>query len=326
MRILICGVVTATLLYGGYWIVGSRSVLSGVETALAGMKQEGVADYASVSIRGFPSRFDLTVESPVLASRDGLVRWSAPFLQLFALSYRPNHLIAVWPHEQSVGVGTQTMTLTTADMRASAVFGYRLDLPLDHATLVAKDGRLLSDFGWSVGFTEARFATRLSPLAANAHDIGFAAEGVLPGAPGLPDATTAAPAALRIDATLEFDRPIDRNANQPLITAITIREARAISGAASLTASGDLAITETGSPEGRVMLRATEWETVIAVIAATGLIRPEIAPTYVAMLDQLATQSADPEVVHIPLDFRSGRMSLGPIPLGPAPRLSGYLQ
>ena len=75
MRILICGVVTATLLYGGYWIVGSRSVLSGVETALAGMKQEGVADYASVSIRGFPSRFDLTVESPVLASRDGLERW-----------------------------------------------------------------------------------------------------------------------------------------------------------------------------------------------------------------------------------------------------------
>jgi hypothetical protein len=39
------------------------------------------------------------------------------------------------------------------------------------------------------------------------------------------------------------------------------------------------------------------------------------------MLAELAKTSPDPGTVELPLAFQSGRMSFGPLPLGPAPQL-----
>jgi len=55
---------------------------------------------------------------------------------------------------------------------------------------------------------------------------------------------------------------------------------------------------------------------------AAGLIKPEVAPTWVNVFALLAAQTGDPEDLDLPLVFAKGRMSLGPLPLGPAPRMN----
>jgi hypothetical protein len=40
------------------------------------------------------------------------------------------------------------------------------------------------------------------------------------------------------------------------------------------------------------------------------------------MFALLAAQTGDPEDLDLPLVFANGRMSLGPLPLGPAPRMN----
>ena len=54
---------------------------------------------------------------------------------------------------------------------------------------------------------------------------------------------------------------------------------------------------------------------------ALGLVKPDIAPTVERMLEVIAAQSPDLDVINITLSCQDGRMSLGPLPLGPAPRL-----
>jgi len=57
------------------------------------------------------------------------------------------------------------------------------------------------------------------------------------------------------------------------------------------------------------------------ILVASGKVRPQLAPTVETMLEGLAKQTGDPEVLKIPLTMQDGWMSLGPLPLGPAPVL-----
>ena len=98
MRRLLVVVLVAALAWGGYWFVGARAVESGLTAWIDQRRAEGwAADYATLNTRGFPNRFDTTITDLQLADPHTGVAWTAPFFQILALSYRPNHVIAVWP-------------------------------------------------------------------------------------------------------------------------------------------------------------------------------------------------------------------------------------
>ena len=81
-----------------------------------------------------------------------------------------------------------------------------------------------------------------------------------------------------------------------------------------------------GLAEGRIELRLSNWRKAIPVAVALGLVTPEVAPTWENVFAVLSEQSASPEDLDLPLVFQRGRMSLGPLPLGPAPRLGDQRQ
>jgi hypothetical protein len=60
----------------------------------------------------------------------------------------------------------------------------------------------------------------------------------------------------------------------------------------------------------------------VPVLVAAGLITADAAPTVTRALELLVQQGNDPSVLTLPLAFQQGRMSLGPLPLGPAPFLN----
>ena len=98
------GLVTAlAVLYGGYWFVGQRAVERGAAAAFDQMAADGwEATHAGISTIGFPSRFDTTVTAPRLVDMATGVGWEAPWIQVFALSYLPNEVIALFPEEQAI--------------------------------------------------------------------------------------------------------------------------------------------------------------------------------------------------------------------------------
>ncbi len=319
MRILLTLSAVLMMFYCGYWVAGSRLLLTGVEVALNDAKAAGQIDYAGVSLKGFPSRFDVTVDAPSLTSPDGRLAWSAPFLQVMALSYRPTHVIAVWPHEQTVDVAGDTIAVTTVDMRASATVGATTALPLDHSTLEVKEGALASGAGWSARFADALFATRAAGADGTRHDLWLSVGGLDPvrscgAVPGLD---------LKGDATAGFSAPLDRFAAQAgaRVTDLSLKTLTVTMGTAQLTAAGDLTIGASRMPEGRILISVKDWTAFLNAAVAAGLIAPEVAPTWAEGLTRYAALSGDPKVLELPLVFQSGMMSLGPFPLGPAPAL-----
>lgn len=327
MRLLLWLTGLFAVLYGGYWVVGSRAVLSGVEAALAQMQAEGTADHGGLSLGGFPSRFDLTVTSPRLISHDGQAEWSAAFVQVFALAYRPNRLIAVWPHDQTLRLGQTTLAVTSVDMRASVALEASTALALDHAELAADELAVGTTPDWTARAERAVLASR-QVGGPSSHQLALVLTNLslAPGLRGAIDPAARLPATLpkvALDAVAAFDQPIDRTAGQtgPRLTGLQAISVSAEWGAMKLDAAGDVTFGPEGLAEGQIEVKARDWRQMLMLMTDTGLLDPDQAETFERGFTALALAGGDMDLLTIPVTFREGLTFVGPFPMGLAPRL-----
>lgn len=331
MRALLAVVLLAMLAWGGYWFVGARAVERGAEAFLAESRENGLAiEVGDLGVAGFPNRFDLTATGLALHDPASGFGWEAPFFQLFALSYRPNHLIAVWPDRQSLETPHGPLAIASDRMQASAVFQPGLALLLDRTAFVADAVEITLPGGGAARLAEARAALRGTVGRANHYDLGVALTGLAPDPELLArlDPGSALPPAIEsvtLDAELALEGPIDRAALQgapPGLRALEIRESRLAWGEIELRGTGRLTLLPDGLPEGRIELRVQGWRRLLTLAVAAGLVPERTAPTWEGMLAQMVETAGSAPWLELPLVFAGGRMSLGPLPLGPAPRLA----
>jgi hypothetical protein len=126
-----------------------------------------------------------------------------------------------------------------------------------------------------------------------------------------------------VDAELGFSAPLDRHAGrtQPRLVMLDLQGAALDWGDLRIAASGQLVPDAAGYAEGRIAISVENWRLGLAVAVAAGWIRPEVAPTWERALAILA-QTGTRGVLEVPLTLRKGRASLGPLPIGPAPRFA----
>lgn len=325
MRGLLWLVLAAAALWSGYWVVGSRAVESGAEAWFAEQSAQGlVAEKDSLWVQGYPNRFDLTVDGVRLYDPASGYGWTAPFAQILALSYRPHHVIAVFPPEQVFETPAQDLTLRSGKLQASAVLAPGSTTGLNRLTLVGDGIGLTSSLGWQTEARTLRFATKSLSEDGLEHEIGFEALDVTPD-PALSAALPEMPevlSKLRLDAVIGLQAPDPSAPGAPLqVSGIDLKEALMTWGDLGLFGKGRIAANADGLAEGRIDFRLTNWRKLMPLLAASGLISPEALPTWENALAMMAAQSGDAEVLELPLTMRAGRMSLGPLPLGPAPAL-----
>ena len=120
MRALLGIVLAVAGLWAGYWWVGSSAVERGAVDWFAAQEAKGmVARNGGIAVSGFPNRFDLTVTAPELANPAQGIGWSAPFAQVFAMTWKPWHIIAALPQEQTLRLPGQDVTITSTRLPAS---------------------------------------------------------------------------------------------------------------------------------------------------------------------------------------------------------------
>jgi hypothetical protein len=330
MRLLLAVIVIAALGWSAYWVIGQRGLAQGFADWFEARRAEGwVAEASEIEVRGFPNRFDTGFSDVVLADPSTGLAWEAPYFQLSALSYRPNHVIAVWPDEQLIATPQQKYRVEARDMRASLRVASRPDLALENLTLTAEFLQVTPE-------ARAGEETALSALTLAAerqrdrtYRLGLSAEGLTLSPPWRDrlDPESRLPAqisGLEADLTVTFDKVWDRSAIEvarPQPTRIKVDLVDGLWGQLHLQAAGEVDVTPEGLPEGEITLKARNWREMIAVAQAAGALPESLAPTVEKSLGLLARMNGNRKTLDIPLNFSGGRVRLGPIPLGPAPVL-----
>ncbi len=307
-------------LYSGYWFVAANAAREGAETALAEAGARGIeVQHQGLDLTGFPSRFDLTLTEPRVSGAGW--RWQAPFAQVFALSYSPWKLISALPNTQRLEVAGQGIEIASTRMQASLFLRPETVLPLDRFDAVMEGASLRGEAGWALGFASANASLIAQEGGAQA---AFRMLEIVPDQRVTAALNGALPAVVeRFDvlADLGLSQPLGLRAEPAALTGVTLREAHLVWGPLKLTAAGALVPDPQGLAEGMVDLRVEGWQQGLAAAEAAGVVPEHFRVMLRSVLENLAAQSDQPGVLKLPLVMAQGQMRLGPLPLGPAPRL-----
>lgn len=325
--------VLAALGWGSYWYVGASALDRGFADWLGTRRASGwVAEAATLETRGFPNRFDTTFEDLELGDPGTRVGWSAPMFQLLQLSYKPGHVIAIWPGTQRIALPDQQIELVSEALRGSFEVGADLALPVRAVTIEARTALFSSSHGWQTALHAGQLSMRESPapIAAHSYDFYLDASDITPpadmlarlgAAVRLPDAI----AHVRLAGSVAFDKRWDRSAVEharPQPRQIRVDDAVLRWGDLALHASGALDIGADGLPSGELAVQATNWRAIVAVLEASGRIEAAQVATLTQGLELLAMLSGDPETLDVPLGFSRGLINIGPVPIAQAPKIA----
>ncbi len=329
MRKLVGLVVLLAVVWSGLWVVATQGIERGLSGWLADRAAEGwQAETASIATSGYPGRIAVRLDELALADPDTGLAWTAPTFSFSAPAYAPTRVTAIWPDDQTIASPIERINIASEVMEAGLGLDGGMSLVLDTSDMVLRDIRLDSTRGWQAALDAGTLTTRRLSDQPLAHDIRFAATGVTPSqralrqfdpAALLPNTITS----LELSSVTAFDAPWDRRAveeRRPQITAIALEKLRAEWGTMVLEAAGDLSVDPEGIPDGRVDVRAVNWRDMVDVLRGTELVPEGLLPTIERGLEILAGLSGNPNTIDAPLSFQNGFMSLGPVPLGPAPR------
>ncbi len=217
-------------------------------------------------------------------------------------------------------------------MRGSFMVAPDPALPLSEVTMEAEAARFASSKGWETGLSAGLVAMRQSAEAQlpNSYDLYLDASDITPSAEILAQLGGVAdlPAVIahaRIEATVAFDKRWDRTAIEdarPQPRQVRLDALSAHWGDLDLRATGTLTIDADGMPSGEIAVQATNWREMVAILEASGKIDPDYVGTLTKGLELLAALKGDPETLDVPLGFKRGLMSIGPVPIGPAPKIA----
>ncbi|MCU4654899.1 DUF2125 domain-containing protein [Roseibacterium sp. SDUM158016] len=330
LRRVIVGLAVLAALASGLWFVSARGIERVVTGWLEARAAEGwLVRYEDLGVTGFPSRFRTEFTAMELADPETNWVWTLPALTLEQRAFRPDHLRATWPATQELSSPDQRLTITAATMTSELDVQPSAGFALDLSDTVLADVAVESDAGWRMTLPQGHLTMARRDGEASFYDVSFSASEF---APPAPFRTRLDPAAilpetisvLDYEAGMRFDRPWDIRAiedRRPQITYLDLKELEAVWGGLLLRAAGTLDVDASGLPEGEIALRAENWRDMIAMAVNAGIIPERMRGTAEGLLGVVAGLSGDPEVIDAALGFSGGRMFLGPLPLGPAPRL-----
>ncbi len=328
MKLLFRLIVLAALGWSGFWLFGYMTLSSTLPAWFEDRRAEGwAAEYDDLSVSGFPSRLDSTFENLTLADPQTGVAWDAPFFNMHALTYRPHHVIAVWPNSQTLAIPSEKLTVTSGDMRASLVLIPGTDLTLNRTNVAIESLGITSSADWQMTASALNLAMHRDENDANTYRLALKADKLTPPAGyNLPDNVDLPRSftSFRADLTASFDRPWDRSAiekSRPQPTALDLTLAEIIWGDLQLHAAGKVTIDTSGYPSGEVTIRAVNWRDILDVARLSGQIPVSVIDTVEQALGFIAQLSGNANELDIPLTFANGATKLGPLPIGPAPRI-----
>lgn len=322
MKRLLAVIIVATLAYSGWWFYAAYNLRSSVADWFTTQRAAGAqVDYADLTVRGFPNRTDLTITEPMIIAADGPFGWSAPFLQILALSYNQRHVIVALPDTQTLTTGKGEVAVTSDGMLASVIHDngavVRSNLESTVLNMTGPDHALaMADVNAALQKIDAnpasyRVAISIGSLAATSPQV---AQNISP----------ESLASLRAELELSFDHPLTADAFAgalPQVTGMTLTRSEISYGAVTFKVTGDASFDAAGRATGEVTLTAENWHDAISNARENGDLPAVLSEGIIELLSMLSTFSGARDALDVTLGLDRGTVLIGPIPVGKLPPL-----
>lgn len=326
-KLIGCCVIFAVL-WSGWWFLASTTAERAVQNWLSARQSEGwQAEVRQITRSGFPVKLSMLINAPKLADPATGIALQMDHLTLSAPAWWPGDVTLTLPDTPIRMASLNGLIDLQADEGQAILHlhpGPSLQLETMEATsglwqITTPQGALLSGSDFTTSMVQDADTPERYTLDINTKDL-------TPGTLlriGVPSDWPLKFDAFTAQITATFDTAWDRHAladRRPQPRQITISDADIRWGALRLGASGDLDVDANGLPTGTLALKVEQWREAVNIAQASGVLAAGFRPQAETVLGMLANMGGDPETLNLTLSFKGGAMSMGPIPLGPAPR------
>ncbi|WP_171232894.1 DUF2125 domain-containing protein [Ruegeria sp. HKCCA4812] len=327
---LIRVLIFVSLAWSAYWFVAGYGLRSAITGWFEQQEARGwQADFSNVATAGYPTHHMTRLNNLALADPVNGTAWSADWIEFKSP--------AIWPGRQILRFADTPQRLSYFDQTSTIVADELLaELQLQPGVSLVLEKMALTAGAWLVTENSTKLASgdtlslimEQTPIS-EAYSITARADGFTPGenlralmhsASSLPQSFET----LELDMVTTFDKVWSRSAledSRPQPVAIDLRLAEIKWGELRLFATGDLDVDAQGIPTGEIAVKAENWRDMIAMANAAGALPDQAVDPVTRGLNFLAGLGGNPNALDLQLNFRDGFVALGPLPLGPAPRL-----
>lgn len=330
MRRVIRVIIFIGVLWSAYWFVAGYGLRAAITGWFDQQQARGwLADFSDVATAGYPTHHVTRLNNPALADPVNGTAWRADWIEFESP--------AIWPGRQVLRFAETPQRLSYYDQTSTIVADELIaELQLQPGVSLVLEKLALTAGAWSVTENTTALAAgdTLSLIMAQtslpeAYAITARADGFTPGdrlralmnsAASLPQSFET----LELDMVTTFSKVWDRSAledSRPQPVAIDLRLAEIKWGGLRLFAAGKLDVDAQGVPSGEIAVKAENWRDMIDMANAAGALPDQAVDPVTRALNFLAGLGGNPNALDLRLIFRDGFVALGPVPLGPAPRL-----
>ena len=328
---LIGFIVVLALLWVGWWAIASTGLQRGISKWFEARRAEGwQADVARIDKKGFPLRLQAQLNDVALADPRSGLGVSMTQLDIATPVYWPGYVTVALP-ETPVTLASPALrtTLTANDAVADLRLRPGASLQLESLALNGGTWAVDTPIGSVAGADDIAFSMVQQTRGAPVYDLKVDAKSLTPGAIprgflGLPADWPLAFETFTGTMSVAFDKVWDRSAlnrSRPQPRAITLDLLQFVWGDVKIQASGDLTIDAAGLATGTVSVKAENWPALLDMAQNAGYVRQDFRPQAEQMLGALAQMSGKTNGLDLAITLDDGRMSMGFIPLGRAPRI-----
>lgn len=330
MRGLIRVFIFVALAWTGYWFIAGYGLRNAITSWFDTQQDRGwQADFSQAGTAGYPLHHMTRLDNPALADPVNGTAWSADWIEFQSPAIWPGRQVLRFADTpQRLSYFDQTATIEADDLQAELQLQPGVALVLEKMALTAQAWSITEDTdALAAGNSISLVMEQASPPAA--YVISAKIDGFTPGdgLRGLMRSATTLPQSfetLELDMTATFDKAWDRSAleqGRPQPVRIDLRLAEVKWGELRLFAAGELDVDAQGIPTGEVAIKAENWRDMIAMANAAGALPDQAVDPVTRALHFMAGLGGNPNALDLQLNFRDGFVALGPLPLGPAPRL-----
>ncbi|OAN80548.1 hypothetical protein A8B82_00415 [Sulfitobacter sp. EhC04] len=330
MRRLVILLISVALLWSAWWAGASYALRQGAVAWLQDRRAAGWQAEAKVTQSGFPLRLRSVAQGVALSDPVSGNAVSADRITLSAPTYWPGFVTLDLPQTPIIiTLSGQPFRLRAQDSDARLRLRPGTALQLENAALHSGPWLLSSAQGAWLSADSLALTAQQETSAETVYAFDLGAAALTPGDAlrGLLNLSSDWPAAFdsfALHGTIRFDRPLDREAltglpAQPRAVELDRLDLRW--GALALSGEGSVTIDAAGVPTGNVTLRLARWQEMIDLAERSGLLHPDRRDQVQLVMGGLANIGGKDGDLEITLAFADGQMALGPIQLGPAPRI-----
>ena len=322
--------IIAGLGWSGYWFVGAKGQEQLFDNWLETNRANGwIANSTDMRVTGFPNRFDTIITALDLRGPSGNWGWQAERFQVFALSYKPNHIILSWPGKQVITNSEGSLTLEGTKMRGSIELAANSDLTLERLRAEATDLIGISSLGWETRARTATLAFFQDSERDNRYRLGFDLGDVTIPQEYMTAVAQAGQSSgvisrVLISANIDFENAINRdtlNTGLPQWNALEIEKVELNWGRANLSMTGQLSAGYNGYINGNMNFSVENWQILWTAYKQITV----LSPAELALIESALSGLSQGNILEFSLRFNNGKAYIGPFAIGNAPINPFYL-